>query len=147
MMNLVCREGGYVVVGWGPDSGTIVVRAITPNSVELSLDFPRGVVVDRGEVRARKAENPAWVLGAVLAAVKETKRAAKAAEETLRDTVARLPCSSRPVRIVVCGKERSTTVTPSSVPGCVRIQTDDGHFADVPVEVITVPGLEHRKST
>jgi len=146
-MNLVCREGGYVVVGWGPDSGTIVVRSLNHESVELALDFPRGVVIDRGEIRARKADNPAWVLGAALAAVRETRRAAKAAEETLRDTVSRLPCTSKPVNVKICGRDRTTTVTVSSVPGCVRVQADDGHFADVPVEAVTVPGFEHRRST
>jgi carbon storage regulator CsrA len=54
------RLGESAIVGEGANAVTVTVVGFQGNQVKLSFAAPRGVAIDREEIRKRKQESPMY---------------------------------------------------------------------------------------
>lgn len=53
-LQLTRRRYESLVIGSGPDAVTVIVERVNGNSVQLTVEAPQHVAVDRSEVRKKK---------------------------------------------------------------------------------------------
>lgn len=53
-LQLTRRRYESIVIGSGPDAVTVIIEKVNGNSVQLTIEAPAHVAVDRSEVRAKK---------------------------------------------------------------------------------------------